>query len=199
MGLADRPGFGRYHEVLSRARWDARDVARGLLLHLLAVLSPAGEGVIGIDDTIERRWGANIEARGIYRDSVRSSHGHFVKTSDLRWLSLAVMLPVPFAGRRWASLGVAGQGSSRAAVGMPAESLPFLSVLAQAAMVGFGHPAHNTSAAWTLLAGDRLGAWIDAQPIAVRPHPAAWYHKNQPTGSDAIAAVCRVLWSPPGF
>jgi hypothetical protein len=52
MGLADRPGFGRYHEVLNRARWDARDVARRLLLHLLAVLSPSGEVVIGIDDTI---------------------------------------------------------------------------------------------------------------------------------------------------
>src|SRR3978361_334729 len=57
MGLADRPGFGRYHEVLNRARWDARDVARRLLLHLLAVLLPSGEVVIGIDDTIERRWG----------------------------------------------------------------------------------------------------------------------------------------------
>src|SRR6478672_6321486 len=50
MGLANRPGFGRYHEVLNRARWDARDV-------LLAVLLPNGEVVIGIDDTIERRWG----------------------------------------------------------------------------------------------------------------------------------------------
>src|SRR6195952_4632545 len=99
MGLADRPGFGRYHEVLNRARWDARDVARRLLLHLLAVLLPSGEVVIGIDDTIERRWGGKIKARGIYRDAVRSSHGHFVKTSGLRWLSLAVMLPVPFAGR----------------------------------------------------------------------------------------------------
>ena len=110
MGLADKPGFGRYHEVLNRARWDPRDVARRLLLHLLAVLSPSGEVVVGIDDTIERRWGGKIKARGIYRDAVRSSHGHFVKTSGLRWLSLAVMLPVPFAGRRWA--------------------LPFLTVLA---------------------------------------------------------------------
>jgi hypothetical protein len=113
MGLADRPGFGRYHEVLNQARWDARDVARRLLLHLLAVLLPSGEVVIGIDDTIERRWGSKIKARGIYRDAVRSSHGHFVKTSGLRWLSLAVMLPVPFAGRRWA--------------------LPFLTVLAPSA------------------------------------------------------------------
>src|ERR1700685_833754 len=116
MGLADKPGFGRYHEVLNRARWDARDVARRLLLHLLAVLSPSGEVVIGIDDTVERRWGGKITARGIYRDAVRSSPGHFVKTSGLRWLSLAVMLPVPFAGRRWA--------------------LPFLTVLAPSALWG---------------------------------------------------------------
>jgi hypothetical protein len=113
MGLANRPGFGRYHEVLNRARWNARDVARRLLLHLLAVLLPNGEVVIGIDDTIERRWGGKIKARGIYRDAVRSSHGHFVKTSGLRWLSLAVMVPVPFAERRWA--------------------LPFLTVLAPSA------------------------------------------------------------------
>jgi hypothetical protein len=113
MGLADRPGFGRYHEVLNRARWDSRDVARRLLRHLLAVLWPDGEVVIAIDDTIERRWGAKIKARGIYRDPVRSSDGHFVKTSGLRWLSLAVVLPIAFANRRWA--------------------LPFLTVLAPSA------------------------------------------------------------------
>jgi hypothetical protein len=48
------------------------------------------------------RWGGKIRARGIYRDAVRSSHGRFVKTNGLRWLSLAVMLPDPFAGQRWA-------------------------------------------------------------------------------------------------
>jgi DDE superfamily endonuclease len=113
MGLAERPGFGRYHEVLNRARWDARDVSRRLLLHILAVLRPSGEVVIAIDDTIERRWGPKIKARGIYRDPVRSTKGQFVKTSGLRWLSLAVVLPIPFAQRRWA--------------------LPFLTVLAPSA------------------------------------------------------------------
>jgi hypothetical protein len=75
-----------------------------LLLHLLAVLCPNGEVIFAVDDTIERRWGANIKARGIYRDSVRSSRGQFVKTSGLRWLCLAVVLPIPFAARRWAEL-----------------------------------------------------------------------------------------------
>ncbi len=130
MGLAGKPGFGRYHDVLSRARWDARDVARRLLGHLVAVLSPDGEVIIGIDDTVERRWGPKIAARGIYRDPVRSSKGHFVKTSGLRWLVLAVMLPVPFAGRRWA--------------------LPFLTVLAPRSAGAGASPAPQDP--------DRLGA-----------------------------------------
>jgi hypothetical protein len=67
------------------------DVARRLLLHLLAALSPSGKMVVGIDDTIERRWGGKIKTRGIYRDAARSSHGRFIKTSGLHWLSLAVM------------------------------------------------------------------------------------------------------------
>jgi len=33
---------------------------------------------------------------------VRSSHGHFVKASGLRWLSLMLLAPVPWAGRVWA-------------------------------------------------------------------------------------------------
>ena len=79
MGLAARPGFARYHEVLSRARWNGRAVARRLLAQVLDVFLPVGAVVIGIDDTIERRWGARIKARDIYRDPVRLSHGHFVK------------------------------------------------------------------------------------------------------------------------
>ena len=58
--------------------------------------------MIGLDDTIERRWGAKIAARGIYRDPVRSSHGHFVKASGLRWLSAMLLVSVPWARRVWA-------------------------------------------------------------------------------------------------
>jgi hypothetical protein len=51
-----------------------------------------GPLVMGMDDTIERRRGAKIQAKGIYRDPVRSSHSHFVK---LRWLSLMLRVPIP--------------------------------------------------------------------------------------------------------
>src|SRR4051812_12018664 len=79
MGLDQEAGFAVYHRVLSLGRWSSRAIAHRLLLLLVAALVPQGPVVIGLDDTIERRWGAKIKARGIYRDPVRSSHGHFVK------------------------------------------------------------------------------------------------------------------------
>ncbi len=104
MGLDQAPGFAAYHRVLSTGRWSSRAVAHRLLLLLVAALVPKGPVVVGIDDTIERRWGAKISARGIYRDSVRSSHGHFVKASGLRWLCVMLLAPVPWAGCVWAEL-----------------------------------------------------------------------------------------------
>ena len=73
-------------------------MTRRLLVMIVDRLVPVGPVVIGMDDTIERRWGRKITARGIYRDPVRSSHGHFVKASGLRWLSFMVLTPVPWAG-----------------------------------------------------------------------------------------------------
>jgi hypothetical protein len=102
MGLSQAADFALYHHVLSRARWSSRAIAGKLLTMILARFQPDGAVVIGIDDTIERRWGAKIAARGIYRDPVRSSHGHVVKASGLRWLAFMVLVPVPWAIRRWA-------------------------------------------------------------------------------------------------
>src|SRR3982750_162089 len=101
MGLDQGAGFAVYHRVLSLGRWSSRAVAHRLLLLLVAALVPQGPVVIGLDDTIERRWGAKIKARGIYRDPVRSSHGHFVKASGLRWLCVMLLAPIPWAGCVW--------------------------------------------------------------------------------------------------
>ena len=98
----DKASFSAYHRVLSRAQWSCLDAARGLLGLVIDRFVPDGPVVVGCDDTIERRWGPRIEARGIYRDPVRSSLGFFVKVSGLRWLSLSVLAPVPWAGRVWA-------------------------------------------------------------------------------------------------
>jgi len=97
-GRAAASNFSSYHQILNRARWDTHAVARRLLIMTIDRLVPDGRVVIGMDDTIERRWGRKIATRGIYRDLVRSSHGHFVKASGLRWLSFMVLMPVPWVG-----------------------------------------------------------------------------------------------------
>ncbi|MGB8645572.1 MAG: transposase [Anaerolineae bacterium] len=96
--------------MLNRAKWSSYFASRLLLGLLVLTFVPTGTIVLGLDDTIERRRGAKIAAKGIYRDPVRSSHSHFVKASGLRWLSLMLLVPIPWAHRVWA--------------------LPFLTVLA---------------------------------------------------------------------
>lgn len=102
MGLSNEPQFQIYHRVLNRAVWSCRHASLILLRLLVAAFVPTGPLVLGLDDTIERRWGPKITARGIYRDPVRSSDSHFVKASGLRWLSLMLLAPIPWAGRVWA-------------------------------------------------------------------------------------------------
>src|ERR671916_1268088 len=101
-GRSHERRFVNYHRVLSRAAWCPRGGARILLGLLLDAFAPSGPVVMALDDTIERRWGRRIRARGIYRDPVRSSDAHFVKTSGLRWMSLMLLAPVPWVGRVWA-------------------------------------------------------------------------------------------------
>ena len=103
MGRSDQDDYARYHEVLNRAVWSPREAARILLWLLLQYLDH-GDGplIFGIDETLERRRGARIRARGIYRDAVRSSRHQLVKASGLRWISLMWLGHVPWAGRHWA-------------------------------------------------------------------------------------------------
>jgi hypothetical protein len=102
MGLAGERRFVNYHRVLSRASYSLRAVGRTLLGLLVAAFAPGGAVLFGMDETVERRRGGRIAARGVYRDPVRSSQGHFVKVSGLRWLTVMLLAPVPFAGRVWA-------------------------------------------------------------------------------------------------
>lgn len=102
-GLGRQPGFQKYHRLLSRVKWSTLQSAK-ILLHLLLSCFTSHEEplVFGIDETIERRQGAKIKAKGIYRDPVRSSHTHFVKCSGLRWITMMLLCQVSWAERIWA-------------------------------------------------------------------------------------------------
>jgi hypothetical protein len=111
VGLDQLKRFHRYHRVLSRADWSSRKASGLMLGLLLEAFVPEGSPlVVGIDETLERRYGRKISARGVYRDPVRSTHQTFVKSSGLRWVCAMLLVEIPWASRVWA--------------------LPFLSVLA---------------------------------------------------------------------
>ena len=111
MGLSQERQFQTFHRVLNRDRWSSRQLSCILLRVLVRAFVPDDQPlVMGVDDHIERRRGAKIAAKGIYRDPVRSSKSFFVKTSGLRWVCLMLLAPIPWAQRVWA--------------------LPFLTVLA---------------------------------------------------------------------
>jgi hypothetical protein len=118
MGLSDEKHFQNYHRVLNRAVWSSLAASQILLGLLVVAFVPLGVIVMGLDDTIERRWGVKIKARGIYRDPVRSSHSHTVKASGVRWLSLMLLAPIPWAKRVWALPFLTALPPSRSSSGL---------------------------------------------------------------------------------
>ena len=102
LGLDSRSDVQTDHRVLHRCVWSGLQGSQLLLPVLGATFAPRGRLVFGLADTIKRRRGDSIAAKGIYRAPVRSSPGHFVKASGLRWLSLMLVVPISWADRIWA-------------------------------------------------------------------------------------------------
>jgi hypothetical protein len=103
MGLDQEKRFHRYHRVLSQASWSSLKVGRVLFGLVVKAFVPEGDPlVVGIDETLERRYGKKIKAKGVYRDPVRSTHENFVKASGLRWVCVMLLVEIPWAARVWA-------------------------------------------------------------------------------------------------
>ena len=102
MGLAYEQRFERYHRVLSKAKWNEFRLSR-ILLGLLVGLLPNNVPIlIAMDETLERRSGKKITAKGCYRDACRSSHSLVIKCFGLKWLCAALIVKLPWSNRCWA-------------------------------------------------------------------------------------------------
>jgi hypothetical protein len=144
MGLGGERRFEKYHRVLSRARWSGLQGAK-ILLGLLMLMVPAQVPLtIVVDETIERRQGARIKAKGCYRDAVRSTPKTVVKGYGLQWISLMLQVPLPWSSRAWA--------------------LPFLTILAPSERANT--PAkrrHKTTVDWTVQAIQGISRGLGGQ------------------------------------
>ena len=139
MGLSQDKQFQNFHRVLNRAKWSGWLASKILWGLLVATFLASGVPlIIGADETLERRQGKHIKAKGVFRDAVRSSQKHTVYSFGLRWVSLTpapprqvrvVLVPVPWSRRAWA--------------------LPFLTVLAPSEKTNTANgKRHQTSIDW---------------------------------------------------
>jgi len=130
MGLKDEKQYQNYHRVLNRAKWSGLQVSQILLgLLVTAFVALDVPVVVGADETLERRRGQKIKARGIFRDAVRSSKKYTNYSSGLRWVSMMLLVAVPWSKRVW--------------------GLPFLTVLAPSPKTNEANgKRHKTSIDW---------------------------------------------------
>lgn len=149
MGLKDEKQYQNYHRVLNRAKWSSLQASRILLGMLVSVLVQAGVPVVvAADETLERRWGPKIKEKGIFRDAVRSSKRCTVYSSGLRWVSMMLLVSVPWSQRVWA--------------------LPFLTVLAPGEKTNVANgKRHKTSIDWI---GQMIGTvrrWLPEKTLVL--------------------------------
>jgi hypothetical protein len=145
MGLATERGFTNYHRVLNRATWSARQGSRILLELLITWLVPAGATIVlGADDTVERRSGRKITAKGCYRDAVRSTKKHVIRCFGLKWVSMMLLVPVPWARRVWA--------------------MPFLTTLCRPAKKK-DQRRHKTSVDWVQHMIKQVRRWLPGRRV----------------------------------
>jgi len=141
MGLDKEAHFINYHRVLNRACWSGLQASK-ILLGLLVEMMPASWPIIiGIDDTIERRKGKKIKAKGCYRDPVRSTEKHVIRCFGLKWLCMMLIVPVPWSKRPWA--------------------LPFLTVLTPSKSASMeANKRHKTGIDWSIQMIKQVRRWL---------------------------------------
>jgi len=149
MGLKDDPQYQNYHRVLNRAKWSSLKASQILLGLLVATFVAAGVPlVIGADETLERRRGEKIKAKGIFRDAVRSSHKYINYSSGLRWVSMMLLIKLPWSDQ-WSAL-------------------PFLTVLAPSPKTNKANQKrHKTSIDWVGQMISVVSRWVPERGIVL--------------------------------
>jgi len=141
MGLSNGKRFEKYHRVLNRAKWNGVTGAKILLGLLVQLLPESLLILIAVDETIERRSGKKIKAKGCYRDACRSTEKLVIKCFGLKWVCLMLIIKLPWCARPWA--------------------LPFMTILAPSKKCNEKrNRKHKTSIDWTILAMRVISKWL---------------------------------------
>ena len=145
MGLSEIKNFSKYHRVLSRTQWNSLAASKILFGLLINVLPESWPKIIAVDETLERRRGKKIKAKGAYRDAVASSQSRVVICFGLKWECMTLIVPLPWCKRPWA--------------------LPFMVILSPSKKSDEqAGKRHKTSIDWTIQMVQCVSRWLNRTP-----------------------------------
>jgi hypothetical protein len=149
LGLADSKHFTNYHRVLNRNHWSPWVLSKLLLALIIRLCLPARMPLILlIDDTLERRRGRKIKYKGWFRDPILSTAKHVTKSLGIRWLCVAILVPVPWSQRPWA---------------LPFITIPALGPKTSAKL----KKRHRTLVEWAMFMVDKVRRWQPDREIVL--------------------------------
>ena len=141
VGLADDKHFTNYHRVLNRDHWSPMVLSKLLLALIIQMFLATGLPLaLLVDDTLERREGKKIHYKSRFHDAVLSTAAKVVTSMGLRWICMAILVPVPWSKRSWA--------------------LPFMIILTLAPRTSEKlHKPHRTLVDWAVFMIGKVRRW----------------------------------------
>jgi DDE superfamily endonuclease len=102
---------GKYHwdsaySFFSDAKWEWDDIAKILILRIVASLIPTGHIFIVVDDTLCHKRGAKVSFGGFFLDAVTSSKKKKNFRFGVNWVVVGLSMRLPFRSDRYFTLPV---------------------------------------------------------------------------------------------
>jgi hypothetical protein len=118
-GRAQDEDHSKAYRLFNQAVWNWDDLARITLIELLCDLLPGSSVGIVVDDTLCHKRGAKVAFGGIFLDAVLSSRKHKIFRFGVNWVTLGVVVQLPFRKDRFFCVNLLWRVYSKKTEGMP--------------------------------------------------------------------------------
>jgi len=105
-GLSASQDHSAAFRLFSQAVWNWDEICRLLILDVVARLAPGMQVWLVVDDTLCHKRGAKVAFGGIYLDAVLSSSKRKIFRFGTNWVTLGVVVQLPFRQDRYYCLNV---------------------------------------------------------------------------------------------
>ncbi len=108
-----------FYRLFNQAVWNWDELARIFLVELLREFVPGTKVWIVVDDTLCHKRGAKVAFGGIFLDAVLSSRKHKIFRFGVNWVTLGVVVALPFRKDRFFCINLLWRVYSKEIKGLP--------------------------------------------------------------------------------